>query len=104
VDRLEFTNSLKCGEHINSSFDEFMIIYDLISPYDMLKVDSYDIIDDNKILFNISITSPNISINDIKNIIETTVIDKYSYRFKAKICNISEDKLNIILYKQRVSG
>ena len=84
MDRLEFTNSLKCGEHINSSFDEFMIIYDLISPYDMLKVDSYDIIDDNKILFNISITSPNISIKDIKNIIETTVIDKYRYKFKAK--------------------
>lgn len=106
MDRIEFTNSLNCSDFVDMSvFSEFMACYDLISCYDMLKVDNYEIIDQNKILFNISIIpSSGASIQEIKKTIDSTIIDKYSYKFQMQSNIIDKDKLNIILYKTRVSG
>lgn len=105
MDRIEFTNSLECSDIIDMvAFNEFMACYDLISCYGVLKVDSYKIIDSNKILFNISITPSDSSIEEIKNIIDSTIIDKYNYKFQMQSNIIDKDKLNIILCKTRVSG
>ena len=103
MNRIEFANSLQCTDHINSHYDEFMVCFDIVNFYNMIQVDDYNIIDANKILFNISIPS-DVSVNKIKNILDTTIVNKYNSIFQIQSNIIDNDKLNIILYKTGVSG
>lgn len=102
MDRIEFTNILNCSsEHILNYFDEFMSAYDLLAYYDMLKINYYNILN-NSILFNVSISS-NYDITQIKKILDTTVIQKYSKLFYTYSI-INEDNTLDIVLNRWVSG
>lgn len=103
MNRIEFANSLQCKDHINNHYDEFMVCFDIVNCYDMIRVDNYNIIDANKILFNISIPS-DVSANKIKYILDNLIVNKYHSIFQIQSTIIDNDKLNIILYKTGVSG
>lgn len=102
MDRIEFANILNCSsEHILKYFDEFMSAYDLLAYYDMLKINYYNILN-NSILFNVSISS-NYDITQIKKILDTTVIQKYSKLFYTYSI-INEDNTLDIVLNRWVSG
>lgn len=103
MNRIEFANSLECSDHIIDNYDNFMACYDIVNYYDMIQVDNYNIIDANKILFNISIPS-DVSVNKIKRILDRTIINKYNSIYQIQSNIIDNDKLNIILYRMGVSG
>lgn len=102
MNRIEFTNSLKCSPHIEEYFDEFMSCYDLIACYNTLRIDNYNILDNHKILFNVSVT-PSQSVDNVKKILDSTILHKYNntYRIQSMIV---DNNINIILQKIRVSG
>lgn len=102
MDRGEFIDSLNCGNYFNSHFDEFMTFYDVINCYNEINIENYNIIDTDKILFNISIPSDK-SPFDIKRILDSTIMNKYKSIFRIQTNIVDNDKLNIILYKVGVS-
>ena len=78
-----------------------MSAYDLLAYYDMLKINYYNILN-NSILFNVSISS-NYDITQIKKILDTTVIQKYSKLFYTYSI-INEDNTLDIVLNRWVSG
>lgn len=102
MDRIEFNNSLNADQPLEY-FDELMSCYDLVSYYDMLHVDNYTPIDNNSILFTISITSDT-PVEKVKGILDSTIIDKYNKVFRINSTIIDYNKLNVIFCKIGVSG
>lgn len=102
MDRGEFITALNCTQNFNSHFDEFMTFYDIVNTYNDINIENYNIIDTDKILFNISIPSDR-SPFDIKRILDSTITNKYKSMFRMQTEIITNDKLNIILYKVGVS-
>lgn len=102
MDRIEFYNSLNADQPLEH-FDELMSCYDLVSYYDMLHVDNYTPIDNNSILFTISITSDT-PVEKMKGILDSTIIDKYNKVFRINSTIIDYNKLNVIFYQTGVSG
>lgn len=100
MNRMEFIESLKCSQNFNQYFDEFMMFYDIISRYDTINVENYNIIDNNKILFNVSIPS-DVSAFHVKNRLDSMIPKKYNSIFILETNITDVDKLNIILYKIR---
>ena len=65
MDRIEFSNLLKCSPLvINTHFDEIMGFYDIVSCYGALHINNININENNIIIFNL--LSPSIVVSILK--------------------------------------
>ena len=97
MDRIEFSNLLKCSPLvINTHFDEIMGFYDIVSCYGALHINNININENNIIIFNVSV-SQEYDIYYIKSLLDNIIFEKYLKIFRMDTTIDGDNKLNITL-------